>query len=745
MKATWTTLVFCVVMLFAPIEAFAEFRAGAAVVDVTPPQLPVLVNGGMLSRSADKVKTKVNARAIVLDDGRERLGIVVVDSCMMPRPLLDEAKELARERTKIRPDRMLISASHTHSAPSSMGALGTDADPDYVPFLREKLAEALAAAEANLEPARVGWAVANAAPFTALRRWIRRPDRIAEDPFGNPTVRANMHAGRNWDDVTGESGPEDPDLSLISFQAKDGRPIAVLANFSMHYFGDQALSADYFGLFCEGLKSRIAADEDERHPPFVGIMSHGCSGDIWRRDYAKPIPAREEDHTIESYTEALLELALGALEKIDYAEEVDLAMSEARLNLKYRVPDKQRLEWARRIVDAMGDRPPKSTTEVYAREQIILDQRQSTEIVVQALRIGDIGIATTPNETYALTGLKLKLQSPLSKTMVIELANGGDGYIPPPEQLLLGGYNTWPARSAGLEVQAEPKITETALELLEEVAGRSRRDFKQGCGPASAALLNAKPAAYWRLDELAGPVAVDATGQNRDAFYEPGVVYFLEGPRWEDFCTQGETNRAAHFAGGRLRSRIANPGDNYSISLWLWNGMPARGREVTGWMFSRGRDHGLGPHGDHLGLGGTAGHAGKLVFLHGKDTEGSKLLAGRTEIQRWKWYHVVFVRDGEAVRVYLNGNSEPEIEAKSPALLPVAFDWLFFGGRCDNQSNWEGRLDEIAVFDRALRAEEIEKLALCSPDARRGRAVSVRREAAIAQATGGSTPPPMGP
>ena len=87
----------------------------------------------------------------------------------------------------------------------------------------------------------------------------------------------------------------------------------------------------------------------------------------------------------------MLQIALAAYETITYRDDVDLAMSEARLPLKYRVPDKQRLEWAQRIVAAMGDRPPKDTTEVYAREQIILHERQATEIVVQAVRIGDIG------------------------------------------------------------------------------------------------------------------------------------------------------------------------------------------------------------------------------------------------------------------------------------------------------------------------------------------------------------------
>ncbi len=707
MKLVYSFLLAVTIILVAFNDAWAELRAGAAVVDVTPTQFPVLVNGGMLSRSVESVNTPVNARAIVMDDGRERIAIVVVDSCMMPRPLLDDAKALAAQRTKIRPDRMLISATHTHSAPSSLSCLGTDADPNYVPFLRVKLAEAIAAAEANLEPARVGWAVGDAAEFTALRRWIRRPDRIAKDPFGNPTVRANMHAGRNWDDVTGESGPEDPDLSLISIQALDGRPIAVLANFSMHYFSDRPLSADYFGLFSEGLKQRLAAGTDGSHAPFVGIMSHGCSGDIWRRDYKVTDPPANFS-SITDYSNGLLDVALKAYESIEYQSDVDLAMAEARLPLKYRVPNGQLLEWAKRTVAAMGDRPPKNSTEVYAREQIILHERQSTEVVVQALRIGDIAIATTPNETYALTGLKLKLQSPLQKTMVIELANGGDGYIPPPEQHHLGGYNTWPARSAGLEIQAEPKITEAALGLLEQVADRPRRKYVQSRGSATAALLQAKPAAYWRLDEFAGPQVVDSSGNHRHSFYEQGVVFFLEGPRSDLICGGSETNRAAHFAGGRLRSRIDELGDRYTVSLWIWNGMPQDAREVAGWFYSRGRDHGLLPGSVHLGLGGTK-HPGKLILQIGTESGGA-LLSGRTSIPRWSWHHVALVRDGQAVKVYLDGNPQPEIEAQLPESSGPPFAEHFFGGRSDNDSNWEGRLDEIAVFPRVLDAETIRKI-----------------------------------
>jgi hypothetical protein len=686
-------LILPTIVVLATTAIPAEFKAGAAVIDITPPKLPVLVNGGMLSRYVDKINTRVNARAIVATDGKTQMAIVVVDSCMMSREVLDDAKKMAAAKTGIPADRMLISATHAHSAPASMGCLGTDPDPAYVPFLKEKLVEAIAAAQAELKPARIGFAKADAAEFTALRQWIRRPDKLAEDPFGNLSVRANMHAGAKWDDAVGESGPEDPDLSLISIQTKEGKPLAVLANFSMHYFGDKDISADYFGLFAAGLQQRI-----DPQGKMVGIMSHGCSGDIYRVDYKVPAEQRLKP-TIDEYTQGLLDIAMKAYAGIQYRDNVDVAMAEKRMTLQYRVPDKQRLEWAQRIVTEMGDRLVKTPTEVYAREQILLHEKQQTEIVVQALRIGDIGIATTPNETYAITGLKIKAASPLKDNMVIELANGGDGYIPPPEMHAWGGYNTWAARSAGLEVMAEPKITQAAIGLLETVSQAPRKPWVLDAGPATKALADLKPVSYWRLNEFTGPVAADETNNHRDAAYEGGVAYYLDGPHSDQFCV-GEVNRAPHFVSGRLCSQMNGISENYSVSMWIWNGMPSDGRDFCGWFYSRDHNHGVSAYGEHLGIGGKSGNTGRLVFQ-----TSSGPVAGKTELPRWSWQHVALVREADTARVYLNGVLEIECKA-SPVSIPA----VFFSGRSDNESNWEGRLDEIAVFDRALSAEEVVKL-----------------------------------
>lgn len=706
-RATRCLLLLTSSVLFT-VPAVADLRAGAAIVDITPTELPVLVNGGMLSRSIDTVNTRLNARAIALADGSERLVLVVVDSCMMGREVIDDAKALAASRTGLPTDRIVVSATHTHTAPSSMACLGTEADAGYIPFLRVRIADAIAEALDRLEPAEIGYGSVDAADFTALRRWIRRPDRIDEDPFGNRTVRANMHSARNPDDVTGESGPEDPELALIGLRSRDGRPIAVLANFSMHYYGDRDLSADYFGLFCNGLQQQIAGKPADGAPPFVAIMSHGCSGDIWRRDYT--LSEEEWDahqKTIEQYTAGLLDCAMTAWETIAYRSDVTLAMAERRMVMRYRVPDQQRVEWAERIVAELDGQPPKTRTQVYAREQLILHERQQTEIVVQGIRIGDIGIATTPNETYAVTGLKIKAASPLEHTMVIELANGGDGYIPPPEQHLFGGYNTWAARSAGLEVTAEPKITAACVELLEQVSGSPRRSPTLPNGPVTLACLAARPVAYWRLNESSGPIAVDATGQGRNAFFEPEITYYLPGPRPADFCGPESQNRAPMFVGGRLRAHLPEIGNQYSVSLWFWNGMPSEARDVTGWLLSRGPDSGLVPNADHVGIGGTATHTGRLLFVHGNTTEAAR--GGTTEIPRWTWQHLVYVRDGANVQIYLNGTKELDAVTADDTVPAGGGHW-YFGGRSDNHANWEGRLDEVVVFARALTADQVAQL-----------------------------------
>ena len=161
--------------------------------------------------------------------------------------------------------------------------------------------------------------------------------------------------------------------------------------------------------------------------------------------------------------------AFRVYKQIKYREDAPLAVRTTELQLDVRRPDAQRIEWARSI--QKEDTNPNRLTrpEIYASEALELAKYpERVPVRLQAIRIGELGIAAVPCEVFAETGLAIKAQSPLRPTFTIELANGYNGYLPTPEQHELGGYETWPARSSYLEVQAEAKIRTAVLGLLKQ-------------------------------------------------------------------------------------------------------------------------------------------------------------------------------------------------------------------------------------------------------------------------------------
>jgi len=672
------------------IAADPPFRAGAVAVDITPRKLPSIIAGGFLEGRATKITDPLHVRCIVLDDGRTKIAFAIVDTCMMTQSLIDEAKQLASAQCGIPVDHLMVSATHTHSAPAAMACLGTRQDKDYAAWLPGKIAEGIVAATKKLQPAKIGWASVDDWEHTHNRRWIRKPGNKIVDPFGNATGLANMHPGYLSADVIGPSGPVDPGLSVLSVQTLEGRPLAVLANYSQHYFGSSPVSSDYYGLFCKHIAS-LLGQQGEGNGPFVCAMSQGTSGDLMWMDYG----SAKKTMTTDSYAEAVAKYAERALTQVRYHDSVPLAMVEKRLQLNYRVPDEKRLEWAKPIAASIENDLAKNQREVYAKEALILHQRQKTEIKLQAIQIGELTIATLPNEVYALTGLKLKAQSPFASHFNIELANGAEGYIPTPEQHVLGGYTTWPARTAGLEVQAEPKIVAMLLGALQEATGGKRRIMQDDHGPYAKAVLSAKPTAYWRLNDAAGTTAVNAVVDGVAAQISDGAAWYLPGVGSGTGIGAGETltpsafsgprqiNRALHLSGGDVQAEVNGLGDHYSIALWFWLG-EASGASVRGGTLLAG----LG--GDSLSSRQFKDHRVQLVL------DGS---VSKTEMRAADWHLAVLVRDGNVVRVHVDGRETPEIVKAGP--VQPKNNRLIFG------RGLQGKLDEVAVFSRALATAEI--------------------------------------
>lgn len=91
---------------------------------------------------------------------------------------------------------------------------------------------------------------------------------------------------------------------------------------------------------------------------------------------------------------------------------------------------------------------------------------------LQVIRIGDIALCAIPFETFVEIGLDIKRRSPFPRTIVVGIANGYNGYLPTPEQHILGGYETWLGTNR-VQEDASVLITDQLLEMLADLAKRS--------------------------------------------------------------------------------------------------------------------------------------------------------------------------------------------------------------------------------------------------------------------------------
>lgn len=451
-------------------ETPPKFLAGAATSNITP-SLGTSINGNMNDIKAAHIHDELHVRCLALDDGKTRLAFAVVDNCLILREVFDESKRLVNEATGLPIDRMIMSATHTHSAGCLTGVFQSDPDPEYQKFVARRIADGIRRAINNLAPAKIGWGSVQVPDQVFNRRWTMKPGTIPPDPFGSTADKVKMNPSAGDENLIDPAGPTDPEVGFIAVRAIDGRPIALLANYSLHYVGGVGaghISADYFGCFADRMKELIGPGSPDA--PFVAMMTNGTSADINNIDFRKrPLPQQPYEQ-IRRTANRVAEEVNRAYAGVEFRPWVPLAVAQAEIELGVRLPSSEDVERAKSL---LGANPPANLTTletIYARETTLLAKfPPRVPLILQAIRIGDLGIATIPCEVFVEIGLEIKKKSPLKPAFTIELANGYNGYLPMPRHHDAGGYETWRARSSYLEKDASSKISAVVLRLLERV------------------------------------------------------------------------------------------------------------------------------------------------------------------------------------------------------------------------------------------------------------------------------------
>lgn len=461
----------------AAVSASAEaadekpFLAGAATSNITPWLGDGLVGNFGTPPPAKYVHDELHARCFVLDDGATRIALVVIDNIYVSREVLDEAKRQVTEATGLPADRMLMSGTHTHSSVSARWPNPLQPGKEfteYQRFVAHRIADGVRCAIYNLQPARIAWGTADLPGQVFCRRWLLKPGAELFNPFGEPD-RAKMNPG-NRPDLLKPAGPVDPQIAFLAIETADGRPLGLLANYSLHYVGGTGpnhISADYFGAFADRIQQLLGADRLD--PPFVGAMSNGTSGNINNNDYSKPGEKRERYEQIRRVADQCAQAVFEQYKKLTWHDRVPLAMRQRELELAVRKPTPAQLEHARKVLADPDRRDQFPHERNYAARAIqLLESPEAVRVMLQSVRIGELGIFAIPFEVFSDIGLELKARSPFKPSFTIELANGGYGYLPTPEQHKLGGYETWLGTNK-VEEQASVKIVDALLEMAAEL------------------------------------------------------------------------------------------------------------------------------------------------------------------------------------------------------------------------------------------------------------------------------------
>jgi len=450
--------------------------AGAAQVDITPKMGTHLEGDLGRSRPAEILVDPLFAKALVLDDSERRMCIVTLDLTVAPAKRCDEIRTGARERFGLDPDAVMVHLMQNHAAPS-LGHADLSLDPEFIPpglpwlvntsdeftrFAVERSLEAIGRALGNLQPVRVGIAsgVENRVSFN--RRFVMR-DGSGEMGLGDHPAT----------DVAYNEGPIDPELGVVSFTTESLRPVAFLLHHTcnvVHDFPLRCVTADWPGAWSSRIRARYG-------DYCVPLVINGCCANIHHGDFL----GDHEINTTERMGATLAEATLPVLKRLVYQNDSRLAYANRVIRIPLRKVPEHELAKAKALLEehpaTMWKEGEEGTAALwewmYAVSKLNLDNMiqkdPKFDFGIQVLKIGDFALVGLYGTVFVEAQLRLKMKSPAARTFVASNANGYAGYVPTPQALARGGYETVTGTNSKLVPEALDMIVDSSVGLLNSV------------------------------------------------------------------------------------------------------------------------------------------------------------------------------------------------------------------------------------------------------------------------------------
>lgn len=437
-------------------------KVGFARTNITPPpgsNSP----GGHFPRAATHIHDDLYATAMVIDNGTETVALVGLDALSVKHSTVQAGRKLAQKLCGIKPENIMVGASHTHCGGPTCDCLGSRPEKWYCDLVGKQIGAAVAEADRLKAPARIS--VGRGYDDTTIfnRRFMMKD--------GKETT----HPGKMNPDIKHVAGPIDPEVGVIAAWSEDtGELVGCLVNYALHGtvgVGGSGWSADWPYYLREAISGVYGQG-------VLTVFLNGACGDITQVDNQSPRErefgetyGKQIGRTIAAETIKVMERA--RIEEA-WVEEAPLGVQVETIPIPMRPVTPEMVKEAKQYLkDHKGEQ---SGDAVNAEDMLRLAEWQEKEpevpTEVQAIRIGDLGLVSNPAEYFCCFGLDIKSKSPFPQTMVVELANGCIGYVPDEKALgpKGGGYEPRHACSSKLVPEAGKMIAKKSVQLLKKLA-----------------------------------------------------------------------------------------------------------------------------------------------------------------------------------------------------------------------------------------------------------------------------------
>ncbi len=447
----------------------SDFKVGFSRVNINP-MMGIDVNGYFIERKADGILDDLEANIIAFQLKKKRAIMVSADLCDLRRGIYERIRDAIMEKTRVRKDMIFISATHTHTGPTTNPIKVEDGslEEEYSRFLIKRIADGAFFAINDLKPAKMGYGVSEAKNVAFVRRFRMKDGSIKTNPgVDNPQIVAPV-------------GDVDERVSVLRFDRENAETV-VLVNFANHpdVVGGCKISADWPGFLRRTVEKSIdntkclffnGAEGDVNH-----VNVHPRGGDLNGMFMDFDDVSRGYEHAKHIgyvIAGAVMQIYL----KVKYVPVDSIDGMIKSIKIPSNRPDPKDLPLAKKYnelhLQGRDEEIPYkammlTTVVAEAARMVRLENGPDYfETNLSALKIGPVAFMGIAGEPFTGIGRGIKEADDFELVIPCCLTNGDEGYFPMQEAYDEGGYE---ARSSIFKAGVAEILIDEGKKLLKEI------------------------------------------------------------------------------------------------------------------------------------------------------------------------------------------------------------------------------------------------------------------------------------